>query len=147
MKEKEDIKQAAIIRSIKPLKKIDLNREQTIKLLRKTKRKGIGSLIKYLEERDYDYIVAGEDHIDLKKALEILNEKYGAKRVMTDTGGTLSSLLLEQGLVDEISLLVHPLLLGNKSTNIFRTLKQNIKLELIKSEVFEKNYILLFCFC
>ena len=97
----------------------------------------------YLKERNYDFIVSGEDHVDYREALEILNKHYNAKTVLTDTGGILSSILLENGLVDEISLLISPVLVGKKSTNLFRSLSSNIKLEIIENEVLDKNYVLL----
>ena len=32
--------------------------------------------IKYLKKRNYDFIITGEDHVDIKKALEILYSDY-----------------------------------------------------------------------
>jgi len=101
--------------------------------------------IKYLEERDYDYFIMGETYVNYKKAFKLLAEKYKAKIILTDTGGRLNSILLKQKLVDEISLLVSPVLVGKKSTNLFRSLNpknENIKLELIKSEILNKGYTL-----
>lgn len=97
----------------------------------------------YLRERNYDFIVAGSDHVDLRLALEELNRRYGIKTVMTDTGGVLASVLLEQGLVDEVQLLVAPEIVGKKAVNLFRSLSKLVKLQLLKSEVVEKNHVLL----
>jgi 2,5-diamino-6-(ribosylamino)-4(3H)-pyrimidinone 5'-phosphate reductase len=97
----------------------------------------------YLCERSYDFIVAGSDHVDLRLALEELNRRYGIKTVMTDTGGVLASVLLEQGLVDEVQLLVSPEIVGKKAVNLFRSLSKQVKLQLLKSEVVEKSYVLL----
>ncbi|UCE42042.1 MAG: RibD family protein [Candidatus Aminicenantes bacterium] len=100
----------------------------------------------YLHERHYDCIVGGENRVDLRKALEILAEEYGARTVLTDAGTTLNSILLENGLVDEISLLIAPKLVGKEPLKLFEKLNpmgEGIKLELIKNEVFENSHILL----
>ena len=66
----------------------------------------------YLRERHIDYIVAGDDHVDLRVALEELNARYGIKSVRVDSGGTLNGVLLRAGLVDEVSVLINPSLVG-----------------------------------
>ncbi|MCW4034005.1 MAG: dihydrofolate reductase family protein [Candidatus Bathyarchaeota archaeon] len=96
--------------------------------------------VEHLVERNYDYHVVGKDHIDLKRALSLISEKYGAKTVLVDAGRILGNLLLNQGLVDEISLLVHPVIVGTKSYNIFEEVN-NLNLELIKNETFDKNLV------
>jgi 2,5-diamino-6-(ribosylamino)-4(3H)-pyrimidinone 5'-phosphate reductase len=58
---------------------------------------------------DVEELVLGEDRVDLGAALEILAER-GARVVRVDSGGSLTGALLSAGLVDEISLLVHPCL-------------------------------------
>jgi len=97
--------------------------------------------ISYLKERDYDYHIIGKTKCDLKKALEFLKEKYDAKTILTDTGRILSNLLLEQELVSQISLLVHPIIVGKKSYNMFGNLNNSLKLNLIKKEFLDQNYI------
>jgi len=95
----------------------------------------------YLKQRKYDYIVVGEDHVDIKKALDILNEKYRVKTVLTDTGGTLIPVLLKLKLVNEISLLVAPVVVGEKSMPIFSKVDREVKLKLMKNESFENGYV------
>ena len=99
------------------------------------------SYLTHLKERNYDYHIAGKDHVNLKKALELLSKKYKAKSILTDTGRVLGNLLLNQGFVSEISLLVHPVIVGNKSYDIFSGIKGNIKLRLCREEVLEKEYV------
>jgi 2,5-diamino-6-(ribosylamino)-4(3H)-pyrimidinone 5'-phosphate reductase len=75
----------------------------------------------YLKERDVDAIVAGDDHVDMRAALEELSARYGAETVLVDSGGTLNGVLLRAGLVDEVSILVHPCLVGGTSPrSLFR---------------------------
>jgi 2,5-diamino-6-(ribosylamino)-4(3H)-pyrimidinone 5'-phosphate reductase len=50
--------------------------------------------------------------VDLAAALEALVERHGAQVVRVDSGGGLTGALLHAGLVDEVSLLVHPCLAG-----------------------------------
>lgn len=90
--------------------------------------------IDHLEEREYDHHASGEDKVDLKGALEVLATRYGVKRVLTDTGRILSNLLLEQGLVSEVSLLVHPVIVGEKSYKIFGGIQRGFKMKLMKEE-------------
>lgn len=66
----------------------------------------------YLERCGIERIVAGDDHVDLRVALDELNARYGVKTVRIDSGGTLNGVMLRAGLVDEVSVLVHPALVG-----------------------------------
>ncbi|MFC2070261.1 RibD family protein [Chloroflexota bacterium] len=66
----------------------------------------------FLKESRVDYIIAGDDHVDFRKALEELNARYGVKTVRADCGGTLNGVLLRTGLVDEVSLHIYPVLVG-----------------------------------
>jgi 2,5-diamino-6-(ribosylamino)-4(3H)-pyrimidinone 5'-phosphate reductase len=96
--------------------------------------------VEYLQERDYDFHVVGKKHVDLKCALELLDQKYGVKTVLADTGSVLGNLLLNQGLVTEISLLVHPVIVGPSCYGMFID-AQNLKLNLICSESFNEKYV------
>jgi 2,5-diamino-6-(ribosylamino)-4(3H)-pyrimidinone 5'-phosphate reductase len=98
--------------------------------------------LEYLKERNYDYIVAGSDHVDLRLALEELNRRYGFGTVATDTGGVLAAALLEEDLVDEIQLLVCPEIVGEKAVNLFRAIKAPVKLEFVCCEAI-KDLVLL----
>ncbi|MGB9978813.1 dihydrofolate reductase family protein [Methanobacterium sp.] len=71
----------------------------------------------FLSERNIDCIIAGEKQVDLKNALKRLNSEYGINSIRVDSGGILNSILLNEGLADEINVLIHPELVGsmNKS--------------------------------
>ncbi len=69
----------------------------------------------YLERVGVRPIVAGEERVDLAAALEMLAREYGVRVVRVDSGGILNGVLLRAGLVDEVSLLVHPALVGGES--------------------------------
>ena len=97
--------------------------------------------IDYLEERNYDYHVVGEDHVDLEASLNLLSAKYKVQKVLADTGRVLSNLLLEHGLASEISLLVHPVIVGENSYNIFGNVAANVSLKFQKEETFDNGYV------
>ena len=95
----------------------------------------------YLRERNYDYHAVGKRHVDLKKSLEMLSAKYKVKTVLADTGRILGNLLLDQGLASELSLLIHPIIVGNKAYNIFGNINKSISLKLKKKETLGKGYV------
>jgi len=100
--------------------------------------------IDYLEKRHYDYLVCGDKFVNYKMAFKNLVIKYNAKRILVDTGPTLSGILLKQRLVDKISLLIHPVLAGNNFPCVFENLdlgNSNIKLKFEKHETLENNYL------
>lgn len=50
--------------------------------------------------------------MDYREAFEQLHERYGVRTLRTDCGGTLNGVLLRASLVDELSVLVNPSLVG-----------------------------------
>jgi 2,5-diamino-6-(ribosylamino)-4(3H)-pyrimidinone 5'-phosphate reductase len=63
---------------------------------------------------DVPELVAGHDRVDLRELLTALGRRPGIAVVRVDSGGALTGALLADGLVDEISLLVHPVLAGGR---------------------------------
>ena len=62
-----------------------------------------------------EVVVRGVERVDLPAALETLADEHGARTVRVDSGGRLNGALLEAGLVDEVSLLIHPVVVGGSS--------------------------------
>lgn len=60
-------------------------------------------------------IVAGAKRVDLRAALEALADEHGVKTVRVDAGGALVGALLRGGLVNEVSVIVEPRLVGGES--------------------------------
>ena len=85
--------------------------------------------IEYLTERNYDYHVMGQVQVDLPEALALLVDNYKVNTILTDTGSTLGGVLLNQGLVKEISLLIHPVIVGRKAHCMFRDVASHLELE------------------
>lgn len=61
-----------------------------------------------LREKEVSYIVAGEKAIDLTRAVSLLGEHFGIRRLLLEGGGHINGAFLDAGLVDEISLLIAP---------------------------------------
>ena len=100
--------------------------------------------IDYLKERKYDYLICGDRRVNLKKAYNALTEKYKINTIMVDSGPTLNGVLLDTGLIDEISLLVFPVLVGKKSDRLLAQLnfeKHNVSLKLLEHEVLDKGLV------
>jgi 2,5-diamino-6-(ribosylamino)-4(3H)-pyrimidinone 5'-phosphate reductase len=79
----------------------------------------------YLKKRKYNIITTGNNHINLKESLEKLHTIYNINTIVTDTGPTLNSILLQHKLLDEISLIIAPNIVGKKQLNLFNKLLQN----------------------
>lgn len=62
-----------------------------------------------------DELVLGTERVDLAAALEALGERDGVEVVRVDSGGSLIGALLDDGLLDEVSLLVHPCFVGARA--------------------------------
>lgn len=105
------------------------------------------SYINSLKENDINYMIIGQDRIDLAAALQFLNESFGIKTVRVDSGGSLNGALLDQGLVDEVSVLIAPCLVGGANPNtLFKVpldaLKiDTVNLKLIKFEKLDGDFI------
>ena len=95
--------------------------------------------LRYLTERNYDWHYMGNQPLDYSHVLQLLAREYGAKTVLTDTGKTLNGILLNSGLVDEISLLVHPFIVGKKGFPLFDDVRIDIELSLKKSKSMGKG--------
>jgi 2,5-diamino-6-(ribosylamino)-4(3H)-pyrimidinone 5'-phosphate reductase len=74
----------------------------------------------YLRTRHIGHEIVGKDRVDLAEALRLLYARHNARTVLVDSGGTLNGLLLRAGLVDEVSVVVHPSLVGRSAGSIFR---------------------------
>ncbi|MWA16091.1 dihydrofolate reductase family protein [Streptomyces sp. BA2] len=64
-------------------------------------------------------LVAGSERVDLAEAISELGRREGAEVVRVDSGGSLTGALLEAGLLDEVSLLIHPYLAGSRVRHLW----------------------------
>ena len=88
-------------------------------------------------------IVTGGERVDLAVALGALGDREGARVVRVDSGGALIGALLGGGLVDELSLLVHPCVAGAASDRGWRGSAPvpARPLERLASEAFEDGLV------
>lgn len=66
----------------------------------------------WLRSRRVHTIIAGEIRVDLPAALRELAERFDVHTIRVDSGGTLNGSLLREGLVSEISVVIHPCIVG-----------------------------------
>lgn len=70
----------------------------------------------FLRERKIPYLVAGEERVDLRQALEKMRTLLNITSATTTAGGKLAGALLRAGLVDEVNIIVHPQINGGLET-------------------------------
>ncbi|MBS4980963.1 MAG: RibD family protein [Lachnospiraceae bacterium] len=68
----------------------------------------------YLDEKNISWIACGKKGINLTRAMEILAEEFDVKRIGIVGGGTINASFLNEGLLDEISILLAPGIDGRK---------------------------------
>jgi riboflavin biosynthesis pyrimidine reductase len=59
----------------------------------------------YLKGKHISYITAGRNGIDLAKAMETLRTVFGVERLAVVGGGHINGSMLDQGLIDEVSMM------------------------------------------
>jgi riboflavin biosynthesis pyrimidine reductase len=69
-----------------------------------------------LRARQISYLVSTGDRIDFPSALAKLRKYFGIKRLMLEGGGRINASLLHAGLIDELSLLLSPVIDGSSAT-------------------------------
>lgn len=74
----------------------------------------------YLRGFDISYIFAGEEQLDCRILLDKLKKLFGIERLMVAGGGTMNWSLVQEDLIDELSLVVAPVADGGTtSVSIF----------------------------
>lgn len=70
----------------------------------------------FLRDRGVSYILAGAPEVELTLALEKIVSRFGVKTLMLEGGGKINGGMLRAGLVDEVSVLVTPVVDGREGT-------------------------------
>jgi riboflavin biosynthesis pyrimidine reductase len=65
-----------------------------------------------LRADNVSYLFAGETSIDLPRALDLINRELGVQRLLLEGGGVVNGSFLRAGLIDEVSLIVWPVVDG-----------------------------------
>ncbi len=97
----------------------------------------------YLAEREYPVIETGEEQVDLRRLLHCLSEKYGVQRLRADSGGSLNGLLLDEGLADELVLILAPVISGDSQFQLFDRVQRPFRLSLLSHRQLPGGYLLL----
>ena len=90
--------------------------------------------LEYLEERDYPYLMCGYDHVDLKEAVRMLGDTFGFSRIVTDSGGRLNNILINEGIADSLSFIIAPVIAGRGLRKYFDDIDKTIRLETKESK-------------
>lgn len=73
----------------------------------------------YLRGFDISYMFAGEKELDCTLTLQKLKRLFHIDRLMAAGGGLMNASLLQEGLIDELSLVLSPLVDGGRAASIF----------------------------
>jgi 2,5-diamino-6-(ribosylamino)-4(3H)-pyrimidinone 5'-phosphate reductase len=70
----------------------------------------------FLRDREVSYLIAGATEVDLALALEKIAARFGVHTLMLEGGGRINGSMMREGLVDEVSVLVAPVVDGRAGT-------------------------------
>lgn len=71
----------------------------------------------YLQKNNKNLtIISYSDHIDFENLFQLLYEEYNIERITIQSGGNLNATLIRNGLIDELSIVISPILIGGKET-------------------------------
>ena len=74
------------------------------------------SYLQYLRGEGVSYIFGGNDRLDFHLVLQQLHDLFGIRTLMLEGGGNINGSLLNEGLIDELSLLILPIADGTANT-------------------------------
>ncbi len=103
--------------------------------------------LRWLADSRVETIQTDGDRVDLPAALGELQRRHHVEVVRVDSGGTLNGAMIRAGLVDEISLLVEPSLIGGLSPrSVFRapdlkSIEDVIRLRLMRVEALDDGVV------
>lgn len=69
----------------------------------------------YLREKGVSYIIAGRNRIDCSHLVNKLEKDFGITRLMVAGGGIANQSFLQEGLIDELSLVIAPVADGSRT--------------------------------
>jgi riboflavin biosynthesis pyrimidine reductase len=81
-----------------------------------TSRRVAPAHLEWLRAAGIPYVIAGDGHVDLDKALRVLHNELGVSTVVATGGGRLGGALLRAGLVDEVDIELLPAVIGGRGT-------------------------------
>ena len=78
----------------------------------------------FLRKKEISYIISGTDQIDYEVMLDKLYNLFGIKKMMVGGGGTLNWSFIQNGLADEVSVILAPIGNGDPEGHRFFVAKE-----------------------
>ncbi|MBP9820507.1 dihydrofolate reductase family protein [Candidatus Woesebacteria bacterium] len=102
------------------------------------------------QKRSNIVIINYDAEVDLAELLKKLKSEHGVERLTIQSGGTLNAQWIRRGLIDNLSIVVAPLLIGGKATSTLvdgeslhtqDDLRKIKTMKLIKCDLLENSYL------
>lgn len=77
-----------------------------------TTEKASNAYLAHLRSNNVSYLICGKKNIDLKIAMNKLSKKFKLEKVLLEGGGVINGAMLQEGLIDEISQIIVPIVDG-----------------------------------
>jgi len=97
--------------------------------------------LKYLEEREYPYLMSGYDRVDLKEAVGLLGDTFGFSRIVSDSGGRLNCILIDERIALSLSIIIAPVIAGPDHRRYFEDINSTADLKLKKTEQLKNGLV------
>lgn len=72
--------------------------------------------LSFLQSKNIPYLIAGSKNVDLKEIMQKIYEKLQVHTIFTSSGGKLAGALIREALLDEINILINPVIIGGYQT-------------------------------
>ncbi|MEM4312211.1 MAG: 2,5-diamino-6-(ribosylamino)-4(3H)-pyrimidinone 5'-phosphate reductase [Nitrososphaerales archaeon] len=105
--------------------------------------------LELLRKEGIEIIECGEDRVDLKLLMKEL-KKRGIEKLLLEGGGNLNYSMFKEGLIDEVSIAIAPIVVGGKDALTlvegegFNTFKEGVRLSLKKVRRYGEDLVLFF---
>lgn len=102
-----------------------------------------------IRSQNVEVIATGDKKVDLKSLLRIL-KREGIERLLLEGGSTLNWGMLDQGLVDEVRIAIHPCIVGGESAKTLvggrgmKKIEEGVKLRLSEVERVGEDLLLVY---
>lgn len=71
--------------------------------------------LSFLRKRNIPYLIEGQDRVDLPRMFEKVKTKLNVNTIATSSGGRMSGALIRSSMLDEINILLSPIVIGGFS--------------------------------